>query len=276
MLGQMYSSSEDALRAFQSKNLLGKIIVFDESNPSEKDIDAATELYKVLCMAQYLMWIEIGTLRLIPLKSNALSDLFQNGDSVRFKVGVEKNGFGLLEWIIEANTPLDLTSMIDAIVRKHQLMVERYSSLYGINATDLLSNKLAGTFNRHMPIFHASIYGKWIATDIEGDYWTRLTGRVSNDSALLRPSYTVDFNGINGCSFGGEHPFALNATGIYDSTYNIVVSNDGATVLAFVVSNEDDTLKIILRYYNGANGSLCKRDDNDLPILICERISTLK
>lgn len=277
MSGQMYSSSEDAIRAFQSKNLLGKFIVFNESNPTEKDFDEGSELYKILWMGHYYMWLEFGKMRLRPLEAGPLSRLFQTGDYLRFKVTVEKNYMGSSVWVIETNAPLDIPTMINLLVNKRQLMIDKYRNLYGSTALDSLSEKLAGTNNRFMPLIHNSLYGEWIATEIEGDYWPLISDRESIECELQAPSYTVNFHGDNGCTFGGEHPESLKAKGIYDSRYNIVVANDGKTVLAYVVSiNKDDELKVVIRYYNGSNGVLYKRDDDQLLIVNYKRASALK
>ena len=275
MTGQMYSSSEYAINAFRAKNLFNKAIVCNESNPTEKDFDSLSEIYKVLWMAEYYLWEEIGSIQIIPLKSSFTS-LFTNSSFLTFKVYLKNDDFLNSDiWIIETNAPsLRLAPLIDLLAQKVTEMGHRYVSFHGNSTADYLWTKRAGTLNRLMPLFHSSLYGEWIAADYEEVYY--ITNRESIENELSEPSFTLNFYGSNGCSLGGNHPIAIQATGIYDSNYNIIVDISFNRVLAFVVSLDDKELKVVHRYKNNYSGRLVKKDDYELVVATYRRVSELK
>ena len=276
MIGKMYSSQEYAINAFRSKSLFDKIITCNVNNPTEKDFDSTRELYKVLWMAHYYMWDEIGRVQIIPLKTS-FSTIFSNTSFLSFKVYIKKGYDNSVIWVVETNAPsLRLSSLIDLLVQKSQEMGERFKTIYGSSRAILLGSKLAGTSNRHMPLYHSSLIGDWIAVNIEDEYYPIISTRASIENELLTPSYSLKFYGNNGCAFGGEHPDALKESGLYDSNYNVIIDNNGNRVLAFVVSLYDNVLKVIHRYKYNYSGSLIDRSDNELSVVNYRRVSDLR
>lgn len=271
MTGQMYSSEEYAISAFRSKFLFNKIIVCNVKNPTEKDFDSIRELYKVFWMAHYYMWDKFGHIQFKPLQTSfSLSAILGNSSFLSFKVHLNTDS----DWIVETNAPsLQLASVCDLMTQKSQEMAERYKNIHGSNLTDLLGSKLAGTSNRHMPLSHSSLLGDWIAVEIEGEY-NPIPTKAFIENELLTPSYTLKFYGNSCCSFGGENPNSIKASGLYDSNYNIVLSND--RVLAFVVSLDGNELKVVHRYRNNYSGNLIARSDNDLLVITYRRVSDLR
>lgn len=276
MTGQMYSTSEYAIRAFRSKDLFNKIITCNVNNPNEKDFDSLRELYKVLWMAHYYMWSEFGKIRVKPLKTS-FSTLFSNSTFLCFKVNIQKDPYDSDVWIIETNAPsYDVASIINMLAEKSQQMANRYKSIHGSNLSDFLGTKLAGTSNRYMPLSHSSLYGDWIAVDIEGEYYPIISTRESVEIELQTPSYSLQFFGSDGCRLGGEHPDAIRITGTYDSNYNIIVDNLNSRVLAFVVSLDEKELKVVPRYKKNYSGTLIAKGDDELSVVKYQRKTDLQ
>ena len=271
MTGNMYSSSDYAVSAFRSKNLFNQTIGCNESNPSEKLLDSLAELYKVLWMAEYYMWEEIGRIRLLPLKS---FKTLLYGSSLSFKVYIKKDYDNSDIWIIETNAPsFGVASLIDLLAKRITEMSLLYARIHGSSVADFFWAKRAGTLNRYMPLFHPSLCGDWIAVEIDDESFF-VSNRASIERELLSPSYTLRFYGNNGCSIGGDLPWAIKATCSYDSNHNIIV--DSNRVLAFVVSLEKNILRVVHRYKKNASGGLVAREANNLLIVDYRRVSYLK
>ena len=264
------------MKAFQSKQLFNKIILCNESNPTEADFDEGNEIYKVLWMAHYYLWEDFGKIRIRQIKTT-FSTIFLNHNYLAFRVNIQTNQ-DFIYWIIETNaSAFRVADLIDLFVEKRQIMINAFKRIYGSNVLNLLSEKLAGTLNREQPLSSTPLYGEWIASEIEGpDYWPILSDRESIEIELLDPSYSISFKSGNICTIGGSHFRALRSTGKYDSAHNIVLANDGNSVLAFVVSLYKDTLKVILRYDSDSDGHLYRRGDEDLLIIKYKRVPDLK
>lgn len=227
-------------------------------------MDSLRELYKVLWMAHYLMWYDMGRIRIIPPQGIS-SFFFTNSSLLSFKVHIKKGYDNNDIWIVETNAPsLQIASVIDSLAEKLIEMGRQYIRVHGDTTSDYIWTKLAGTSNREMPLSHSSLFGDWMATGIEEEYIPIVSTKDSIENVIMMPSFTLSFFGNNECSFGGEHPKAIKAACSYDSNYNIIIDNSINRVLAFIISLEGNVLKVVHRYYKDYDGDLVEKNANCL------------
>lgn len=282
MSGSYYSSPADAEFAFQSKNMFNKTITLDEDNPSEVVLDYTTELYKVFMMAHYYMWDEFGTFRIIPLSSNPIVDIFQNNQYLKFKIYTQKCYGDTIIWTVETNAPeLDLPSVIDVLLEKRNLMMNRYTSTHGKSEMDILIPKFSGVLNRNMVLSHSQIFGDWVAiyqTYVKNkeEPWHIITTKNSIERQLITPEYSLRFVANSRCILGGSTYDAIKTEGFYDSMHNIIVSSANGITIAYIISLENNVLTLVIRCRQNINGELSTMDYNDLLLLKYKRISDLK
>lgn len=239
MTGQLYNSIEDIVKAFKEKNLLRKTIVLEESYPTNRDFDALNEVYKLFCYAYYYSCDDLGLIDIKPMR-----EFLSLNNYLKFRVGTQNYGGGTT-LVVETNArDKNISGIVDAMVQKSQIMMSAYRRQHGENALELLSEKLAGTINRKQPLSFSALMGKWIASTYEDE-----------DFFCDRPiTYSLAFKGANTCVFDG----AINC--VYDESQNVIVTDDGRTALAYVISLDDDVLTVAIRYDCGLNGELIKRD----------------
>ena len=282
MSGNYYSTSVDAEYAFQSKNMLNNTIILNEDNPSEMDLDYTTELYKVLMMAHYLTWDEIGLFLIIPLDNKVNS--FQNNQYLKFNISTKKCFEDIIIWTVETNaSPLDLPSVIDALLKKRNIMINRYMNTHSKNEMDILTPKLSGVLNRDRVIPLSSILGDWVATyksyvkkTIDDEPWYILTTKDSIEHQFITPEYSLKFTANNKCILGGNMFDAIQAECFYDSMHNIIVSSNKGIAIAYVTSLYKDVLTLIIRCQQNENGDLSTVEYDDLLLLKNKRLSDLK
>lgn len=282
MSGNYYSTSVDAEYAFQSKNMLNNTIILNEDNPSEMDLDYTTELYKVLMMAHYLTWDEIGLFLIIPLDNKVNS--FQNNQYLKFNISTKKCFEDIIIWTVETNaSPLDLPSVIDALLKKRNIMINRYMNTHSKNEMDILTPKLSGVLNRDRVIPLSSILGDWVATyksyvkkTIDDEPWYILTTKDSIEHQFITPEYSLKFTANNKCILGGNMFDAIQAECFYDSMHNIIVSSNKGIAIAYVTSLYKDVLTLIIRWQQNENGDLSTVEYDDLLLLKYKRLSDLK
>ena len=267
MTGKMYNSSEDAKNAFQSKDLLDKIITLNEDNPTISDLDSCYELYKLFWMANYLMWENFRFI-LIDKFDPDVPDRIRHNSYLCFRINVVTTPFDTLIWLAETNAPQhSASSIIDMLAQKQHTMVEKYKAQHGVKALDRLSQTIAGTLNRHMPLFMDSLEGEWLSPNHQGGYWPLdywdPCDEIPTKLDVNKPFYSLIFQKGDRCIFGGSSERALQISGHYDSRYNVIFRDDTGEVAAFVVSLKNDTLDIIHRYYVDPDSKKLRKCEDD-------------
>jgi len=282
MTGKMYDSSEDAKSAFQSKDLLNKIIILNEDNPALSDLDACYELYKLFWMANYLMWERFSYIYIEEFESD-VPDRIRNSRYLSFRVNVFTSPFDTLVWLVETNAPQQsVISIIDLLAQTQHNIVLKYKARHGNTALDRLSQIAAGTLNRHKPLFLNTLEGEWLSPDTKGAYWPwdfshyHLYDEFPTKLDINKPFYTLTFQKGDKCILGGSSEWAPKVSGRYDSRYNVISIGDTDDVIAFVVSLKKDILTVVFRFwFDSDSKQLYKREDDNLLIMEYKRKTDL-